>query len=61
MIKTQIVREGRKPVAVILDYEEYLRLKGIAEDKEDYVTALNVKNTNKTWKDHDQLKKELDL
>lgn len=42
-----------------IDYEEYLRLKGIEEDKEDYVTALNVKNTNKTWKDHDQLKNEL--
>ena len=27
MIKTQIIKEDSKPVAVILDYKEYLRLK----------------------------------
>ncbi len=59
MIKTQIVREGRKPVAVVLDYEEYKRLKELAEDKEDYASALQIKMTNKTWKDHAQLKHEI--
>ena len=61
MIKTQIVREGRKPVAVVLDYNEYKRLKELAEDKEDYTSALRVKETNTTWKDHAQLKQELGL
>lgn len=61
MIKTQIVREGRKPVAVVLDYNEYKRLKELAEDKEDYTSALSVKETNNTWKDHAQLKQELGL
>ena len=61
MIKTQILREGRKPVAVVLDYEEYKRLKDLAEDKEDYIAALQVKMTTKVWKDHTQLKKELGL
>ena len=61
MIKTQIVREGRKPVAVVLDYNEYKRLKELAEDKEDYTSALRVNETNSTWKDHAQLKQELGL
>jgi hypothetical protein len=61
MIKTQILREGRKPVAVVLDYEEYKRLKELAEDKEDFTSAMHVKMTNKTWKDHIQLKQELGL
>ena len=28
MIKTQIVKENNKPVAVIMDYREYVRLEG---------------------------------
>ena len=33
MIKTQIVKEGKKPIAVLMDYKEYKRLKEIEEDK----------------------------
>lgn len=36
MIKTQLVREDNKPVAVIMDYREYLRLKEMEEDKSDF-------------------------
>jgi hypothetical protein len=27
MIKTQLIRDRKKPVAVIIDYKEYIRLK----------------------------------
>jgi len=61
MIKTQIVKSDDKPVAVIMDYKEYLRLKEIEEDKEDYYSALQIKMKNKKWKSHEELKKELGL
>ena len=61
MIKTQIVKEDNKPVAVIMDYREYIRLKEIEEDRMDYHSALQVKRKNKRWKTHDELKKELGL
>jgi hypothetical protein len=59
MIKTQIVKEGKKPIAVVMDYKEYKRLKEIEEDKADYISVLEVKLKNKKWKSHSQLKKEL--
>ncbi len=59
MIKTQIIKEDRKPVAVILDYKEYVRLKEIEEDKIDYLSALDVKRKNKKWTSHKDLKKTL--
>ena len=61
MIKTQIVKEGKKPIAVLMDYKEYKRLKEIEEDKADYLSALEVKLKNKRWKSHAQIKKELGL
>ena len=61
MIKTQIVKEGKKPIAVVMDYKEYKRLKEIEEDKADYLSALEVKLKNKKWKSHAQLKKELSM
>ena len=61
MIKTQLVKENNKPVAVVIDYKEYLRLKEIEEDKNDYYSALQIKIKNKKWKTHADLKKELKL
>ena len=61
MIKTQILKEGKKPIAVVMDYKEYKRLKEIEEDKADYLSALEVKLKNRKWKSHAQLKKELGL
>jgi PHD/YefM family antitoxin component YafN of YafNO toxin-antitoxin module len=61
MIKTQLVKQDNKPVAVVIDYKEYLRLKEIEEDRNDYYAALDVKNKNKKWKSHADLKKELNL
>lgn len=59
MIKTQVIKEDNKPVAVILDYNEYKRLKEIEQDKADYYSALTVKKTNKKWMGHAELKKQL--
>lgn len=59
MIKTQIVKADDKPVAVIMDYKEYLRLKEIEEDREDYYSALQIKMKNKKWRTHEDLKSEL--
>ncbi len=59
MIKTQIVKEGNKPIAVLVDCKEYKRLKEIEENKSDYLSALEVKLKNKKWKSHAQIKKEL--
>jgi len=61
MIKTQIIKEDNKPIAVIIDYAEYLRLKEIEEDRLDYYSALDVKGKNKKWISHQDLKKELGL
>ncbi len=61
MIKTQIIRENDQPIAVILDYKEYLRLKDLEEDQKDYESAMEIKKTNKRWVTHEDLKKELDL
>ena len=61
MIKMHIVKQGNKPIAVLLDYREYKRLKEIEEDKADYASALAVKAKNKKWKSHADVKKELGL
>ena len=61
MIKTQIVKENDKPVAVIIDYKEYLRLKEIEQDRKDYYSAMQVKMKNKKWTSHKDLKKAIGL
>lgn len=61
MIETQIIKSENQPIAVILDYKEYLKLKELAEDKEDYYSALEVKYSNKEWINHEDLKNELGL
>jgi hypothetical protein len=57
MVKAQIIRKDREPVAV----NEYLRLKEIEQDSKDYRSALAVKKKNKTWTTHEDLKKDLGL
>jgi len=61
MIDVQIIKDGNKPVAVILDIKEYNRLLQLEQDREDYFAALEIKQTNKKWKSHDKLKAELDI
>lgn len=61
MIKKHIIKEEGKPVAVILDYKEYMELKAMAEDKSDYYSAIETKRKNKKWVSHEELKKEFGL
>lgn len=61
MIKTQYIKKDDKTIAVILDYNEYKRLKEIEQDKKDYYSAIKVKKENKKWIKHDDLKRELGL
>ena len=39
MIETQIIKEDSKTVAVIIDYNEYLKLKEYEQDFQDYNSA----------------------
>lgn len=59
MIKTQIIKEDNKPVAVVLDYKEFLRLKEVEQDKADYLSAVEVREKNTKWVSHSDLKKSL--
>jgi len=59
VIKTQIVREGKQPVAVVLDYFTYKKMLDIKEDQLDYLSAAKVKLTNTKWTSHDNLKKAI--
>jgi hypothetical protein len=60
-IITKIVRQDDKPVAVVLDYRESLRLKEIEEDELDYQAAGRTKAKNRKWVAHEDLKKEFGL
>jgi hypothetical protein len=61
MIDIQIIKDGEKPVAVVLDIKEYNRLLRIEQDQNDYYSALETKRTNKKWTSHDELKRELGM
>jgi hypothetical protein len=61
MIKTQVIKEGNKPVVVVMDYEEYMKLRELVEDVEDYRNAVKIKKTNKKWIRFEELRKELSL
>ena len=55
------MKDNDKPVAVVLDYKEYLRLKEIEQDRKDYYSASQVKLKNKKWTTHKDLKKTMGL
>lgn len=59
MIKKQIIKEGNKPIAIILDFQEYKRLKEMALDKADYTSASKIKQKNAEWISHKDLKKKI--
>ena len=58
MIETQIIKQGKKPVAVILDYNEYRKLKEIQEEYEDYRDAVNAEQATKKLHSNDEVKKK---
>jgi hypothetical protein len=61
MIKKQIIKKDNKPIAIVIDFQEYKRLKEIEEDRFDYFKALKIKLENKKWTTHKDLKKLLKL
>jgi hypothetical protein len=61
VFKTQVIKENKKPVAVIMDYKEYVRLKEIEQDRKDYYSATRTRAANKKWTSHEELKEELGL
>ena len=61
MIKTQIIEENNKPRMVVMDFEEYLKLREAEEDRNDYYSALETKLTNQKWIKHEDIKKELGI
>jgi len=61
MIKTHVIRKGKKAVAVVVDYDEYMRLKEIEQDRKDYDSAAKVKSSNRRWTSHEKVKKQLGL
>ena len=61
MMKTRIIKENNKPIAVILDYAEYRKLVEAKHDRDDYASASKVKESNKKWISHKDLKKELGI
>lgn len=61
MIKKQIIKKDNKPIAIVIDFQEYKRLKEIEEDRFDYFKALKIKLENKKWTSHKKLKKLLKL
>lgn len=48
-----------EPDYLSYDFKEYSRLEEIEQDKLDYESALKVKETNKMWIKHEDLKIEL--
>ena len=61
MIKKHIIKQEDKPVAVILDYNEYMELIALVQDKMDYYSAIETKRKNKKWIPHDDMKREFGI
>lgn len=61
MIAQNIILQDGKPVAVVVDYNEYMNLIERTQDMDDYADAVLQKQTSTTWIDHETLKKECGL
>ena len=59
MIKTQVIREGKKPVAVVLDYNEYQKLRELAQDRADYAEAISAEASSEKLTPLKDIKKSL--
>ena len=46
MMQLHIIKHENEPIAIILDYKEYQRLKEIEKDKSDYFAALEYYSCN---------------
>lgn len=61
MITQNIILQDGKPVAVVVDYNETMNLIERTQDMDDYADAVQQKQTNTAWTDHETLKKECGL
>lgn len=61
MIETQILKENDKEIAVIIDIQEYKRLKELEQDQKDYESAIKTKRETTEWISHKELKEELGI
>lgn len=59
MIKPQIIMENNKPKAIILDYQEYLKLKEKADDREDYFDGIEALRKTKKFHSLNEVEKKL--
>ncbi|HNZ26680.1 MAG TPA: hypothetical protein PLG34_07520 [Spirochaetota bacterium] len=58
-MKTQIIKDkNNTPVAVLLDYKDYKKMKDIIEDKKDYFLGINAKRNKTTSISLDEFKKK---
>jgi len=61
MIKTQVIKKGKDPIAVIIDYKEYLRLKEMAQDRAEYAAAIDAEKKTRRLTSLKEVKKRLGL
>ena len=61
MIKTQVIKKGKDPIAVIIDYKEYLRLKELAQDRAEYAAAIDAEKKTRRLTPLKEVKKRLGL
>ena len=58
---SELMKSKNKPVAVVIDYNEYQKLIEAKQDREDYNIAVKTKKAVKKWVSHEKLKKDLGL
>ena len=58
---SELMKSKNKPVAVVIDYNEYQKLIEAKQDREDYNLAVKTKKAVKKWVSHEKLKKDLGL
>ncbi len=61
MIETQIIKSDDKPIMVVLDYQEYKRLKELEQDYLDYQEIQNIKKKAPEFVPFEKVKKDLGI
>ena len=61
MIKTRIIKEEGRPIAVVLDYKKYMKLREMAEDQADYKEAIVAEKQSKKFTSITTVKNRLGL
>jgi len=61
VITKQIIKNENVPVAIILDYNEYLELEKFKEDYNDYISGIETLQKNNNWTNHEDMLKLLEV